>query len=400
MSHWRSASGSAFGPLPGWDRDAARLSAFASFLRQRVAAGLLDRVAVDGSPRAGCGNAADDRVLRDAFDARFGSRLRPRTQRRVERTVATPTSAFSLTISPPVAAIASSGGIGRAFVVDDDVLGLALLAGLLVLGRRRGVGAATASARTVASGSKSLRTNSPFGRGSGQAPSPEMRSVPTPKGRKSNLFQVTARPAVPRGNRDNLPGAARVPRPGGSSCRNHRRSRAARLGPLTLRNRIIKAATFEGRTPQPRRHRRPHRVPPPGRGGRRGHDDGRVLRGHARRAAPTDTSSRSTSPRSAPGCASSPTRSTPKARRRPRRLGHAGPVANPAGTKHPSLAPSRVFSPLGMRRTQARHRGRPRRRITRQFADGAARPRRRRLRRDRDPPRPQLSARARSSRRS
>ena len=34
-------------------------------------------------------------------------------------------------------------------------------------------------------------------------------------------------------------------------------------------------------------------------------------------------------------------------------LGHAGPVANPAGTKHPSVAPSRVFSPLGMRRTHA-----------------------------------------------
>src|SRR5262249_47823278 len=34
-------------------------------------------------------------------------------------------------------------------------------------------------------------------------------------------------------------------------------------------------------------------------------------------------------------------------------LGHAGPVANPMGTKAPALAPSRVFSPLGMRRTQA-----------------------------------------------
>src|SRR6185369_16610754 len=34
-------------------------------------------------------------------------------------------------------------------------------------------------------------------------------------------------------------------------------------------------------------------------------------------------------------------------------IGHAGPVANPMGTKSPALAPSRVFSPLGMRRTQA-----------------------------------------------
>jgi 2,4-dienoyl-CoA reductase-like NADH-dependent reductase (Old Yellow Enzyme family) len=34
-------------------------------------------------------------------------------------------------------------------------------------------------------------------------------------------------------------------------------------------------------------------------------------------------------------------------------IGHAGPVANPLGTKSPALAPSRVFSPLGMRRTQS-----------------------------------------------
>jgi len=34
-------------------------------------------------------------------------------------------------------------------------------------------------------------------------------------------------------------------------------------------------------------------------------------------------------------------------------IGHAGPVANPMGTKSPAVAPSRIFSPLGMRRTQA-----------------------------------------------
>jgi 2,4-dienoyl-CoA reductase-like NADH-dependent reductase (Old Yellow Enzyme family) len=34
-------------------------------------------------------------------------------------------------------------------------------------------------------------------------------------------------------------------------------------------------------------------------------------------------------------------------------LGHAGAVANPMGTKSPAVAPSRVFSPLGMRRTRA-----------------------------------------------
>lgn len=34
-------------------------------------------------------------------------------------------------------------------------------------------------------------------------------------------------------------------------------------------------------------------------------------------------------------------------------IGHAGPVANPMGTKSPAVAPSRIFSPLGMRRTQS-----------------------------------------------
>src|SRR5262249_57967203 len=34
-------------------------------------------------------------------------------------------------------------------------------------------------------------------------------------------------------------------------------------------------------------------------------------------------------------------------------LGHAGPVANPVGTSLPSLAPSRMFSPLRMRFTRA-----------------------------------------------
>ena len=34
-------------------------------------------------------------------------------------------------------------------------------------------------------------------------------------------------------------------------------------------------------------------------------------------------------------------------------LGHAGPVANPMATKHPALSPTRIFSPLGMRRTNA-----------------------------------------------
>ena len=136
MSHWRSASGSAFGPLPGWDRRCS-VSAFASFCVERVAAGLLDRIAVDGSPRAGGGNAADDRVLRDAFDAVTGREVR--RERSVARTHGRDTD-FGVLLDDLAAGRGdrSSGGIGRAFAVDDDVLGLAVLGGLLILGRRRG----------------------------------------------------------------------------------------------------------------------------------------------------------------------------------------------------------------------------------------------------------------------
>ena len=50
-----------------------------------------------------------------------------------------------------------------------------------------------------------------------------------------------------------------------------------RLGPVTLRNRVIKAATSEGRSPGRAGDRRPDRLPPQvrRRGGR--HDDGRLL---------------------------------------------------------------------------------------------------------------------------
>jgi len=127
---------------------------------------------------------------------------------------------------------------------------------------------------------------------------------------------------------------------------------AAQLGPVTLRNRVIKAATFEGCTPKRvvtdeliAFHRR---VAAGGvgmstvaycavtrAGSTDGHqltlDDPDVARGLRRL---TDAIHDE-------GAAAAA------------QIGHAGPVANPAGTKHPALAPSRVFSPLGMRRTQA-----------------------------------------------
>ncbi len=125
----------------------------------------------------------------------------------------------------------------------------------------------------------------------------------------------------------------------------------ARLGPLTLRNRVIKAATFEGCTPQRlvtdeliAFHRR---VAAGGVGmstvaycavSPEGGTDGRqiVLRDEA-----VPGLRRLTDAIHAEGAAAAA------------QLGHAGPVANPAGTSLPSLAPTRMFSPLRLRFTRA-----------------------------------------------
>lgn len=125
----------------------------------------------------------------------------------------------------------------------------------------------------------------------------------------------------------------------------------ATLGPITLRNRIIKAATFEGQTPQRlvtdeliRFHRR---VAAGGVGmstvaycavSPEGGTDGRqiVLRDEA-----VPGLRRLSDAIHAEGAAAAA------------QLGHAGPVANPVGTSLPSLAPSRLFSPLRLRFTRA-----------------------------------------------
>lgn len=124
----------------------------------------------------------------------------------------------------------------------------------------------------------------------------------------------------------------------------------AKLGPRTLRNRIIKAATFEGVTPNrvvtDRLIEFHRRVAAGGVGmttvaycaiSRDGTTDGRqvVLTEDA-----VPGLRRLTDAIHAEGAAACA------------QIGHAGPVANPMGTKHPSLAPSKVLAPIGMRFTK------------------------------------------------
>jgi len=125
----------------------------------------------------------------------------------------------------------------------------------------------------------------------------------------------------------------------------------AQLGPLRLRNRTIKAATFEGRTPHALvtddlidYHVRPARggvgmttvaycaVSPEGR---------------------TDRHQLWMRPEAVPGLRKLTDAVHAEGAAVCAQLGHAGPVANAASNRLPALAPTRQFSPLGFRMTKS-----------------------------------------------
>jgi 2,4-dienoyl-CoA reductase-like NADH-dependent reductase (Old Yellow Enzyme family) len=125
----------------------------------------------------------------------------------------------------------------------------------------------------------------------------------------------------------------------------------AQLGPLRLRNRVVKAATFEGRTPHALvtddlidYHLRPARggvgmttvaycaVSPEGR---------------------TDRHQLWMRPEALPGLRKLTEAVHAEGAAVCAQLGHAGPVANAASNRLPALAPTRQFSPLGFRMTKS-----------------------------------------------
>jgi len=126
----------------------------------------------------------------------------------------------------------------------------------------------------------------------------------------------------------------------------------ARLGPVRLRNRIVKAATFEGRTPK--RVVTPELVEFHRRFAGGGVGMTTVAYCAITRAGSTDGHQIVLDdPAVGAGLRVLTDAVHAEGAAIAAQIGHAGPVANPMGTKSPAVAPSRVFSPLGMRRTRA-----------------------------------------------
>ncbi|WP_328391907.1 NADH:flavin oxidoreductase [Nocardia sp. NBC_00416] len=120
----------------------------------------------------------------------------------------------------------------------------------------------------------------------------------------------------------------------------------AALGPLTLRNRVIKAATFEGRTPDALVTDdlvEFHREVAAGGVGMTTVAYCAVAPGGR-----TDRHQIWMRPEAVPGLRRLTDAVHAEGAAASAQIGHAGPVANAASNRAPALAPSRLFSPLGM----------------------------------------------------
>jgi 2,4-dienoyl-CoA reductase-like NADH-dependent reductase (Old Yellow Enzyme family) len=120
----------------------------------------------------------------------------------------------------------------------------------------------------------------------------------------------------------------------------------APLGPLTLRNRVIKAATFEGRTPDALVTDdlvEFHREVAAGGVGMTTVAYCAVAPGGR-----TDRHQIYMRPEAVPGLRRLTDAVHAEGAAASAQIGHAGPVANSASNRLPALAPSRMFSPLGM----------------------------------------------------
>ena len=143
----------------------------------------------------------------------------------------------------------------------------------------------------------------------------------------------------------------------------------ATLGPVALRNRFIKAATFEGRSPKRLVTDALidfHREFAAG-----GVGMSTVAYCAVAPDGGTDGHQVVLSEESLPGLARLAEAVHAEGAAVSAQMGHAGPVANPMGTKHPALSPSRTFTPLGMRFTKAATDD-DIARVTADFARGAA----------------------------
>jgi 2,4-dienoyl-CoA reductase-like NADH-dependent reductase (Old Yellow Enzyme family) len=121
----------------------------------------------------------------------------------------------------------------------------------------------------------------------------------------------------------------------------------AQLGPITVRNRVIKAATFEGRTPDALVTDELidfHREVAAGGVGMTTVAYCAVAPGGR-----TDRHQIWMRPEAVPGLRRLTDAVHAEGAAVSAQLGHAGPVANAASNRVPALAPSRMFSPLGMR---------------------------------------------------